>query len=289
MRPRTLKRVRLALVYVVLIVVAIINVFPILWTFLTSIKPPMLTFADPPVLFFSPSLDSYGMLFFPDRYANLSRSIVTVDLPLMFSNSIIVAVVTCTITILVSSLAAYSLSRFRFAGRKSIGFFIISTRMLPPIATAIPLFLLMNGLGLVDSKIALIASYTAINIPFAIWMLRGFMDEIPSELEDAAMIDGCSRLQALVRVVLPLIRPGLAATGVFAFLLAWNDFAIALILTAKEARTMPLMVVSFITEEGILWGPMSAAATLALLPPVIFVILTHHHLARGLTMGGVKG
>jgi multiple sugar transport system permease protein len=289
MHPRTRRRLRLILVYVVLSTVAFINVFPILWTFLNSIKPPMLTFAYPPVFVFTPSIDSYGMLFFPTAYPNVSRSIVTVDLPRMFANSMIVAVTTCAITMVVACLGAYSLSRFRFAGRRSIGFFIISTRMLPPIATAIPLFLLMNNLGLVDSRLALIASYTAINIPFAIWMVRGFMDEIPRELEDAAMIDGCSRLQAMVRVVLPLIRPGLAASAVFAFLLAWNDFAIALILTAKDAKTLPLMVVSFITEEGVLWGPMSAAATLALLPPVIFVLLTHHHLARGLTMGGVKG
>jgi ABC-type glycerol-3-phosphate transport system permease component len=120
-------------------------------------------------------------------------------------------------------------------------------------------------------------------------MLRGFMDEIPMDLEDAAMIDGCTRLGALFRIVFPLMAPGLAATAVFSFLLSWNDFALALILTNSNAKTLPLIVMSFITEEGILWGPMSAAATLILLPPVLFVIFAQRHLAKGLTMGAVKG
>jgi multiple sugar transport system permease protein len=235
------------------------------------------------VVIFHPTLESYEMLFVSGHHA------MAFDMKRLFFNSTVVAVVTSIMTLTTSCLAAYSLSRFRFAGRKFLAFLIIATRMLPPIATTVPIFLLMNSLKLVDSHFALIASYTAINIPFAVWMLRGFMDEIPTDLEEAAMIDGCSRLQALVRVTLPLVAPGVAATAVFAFLLAWNDFALALILTNKEAKTLPLIVVSFITEEGILWGPMAAAATLILLPPVVFVVLAQRHLARGLTLGAVKG
>lgn len=277
------RRLRIGVIYVILIALALMNVFPILWTFLTSIKPPMDTFALPPVLIFRPTLASYDQLLFSGQHA------MAFNMRDLARNSMIVSIGATAITMAASILAAYSLSRFRFKGRKQIAFIIIATRMLPPIATAVPIFLLMNSLKLTDTHFALIAAYTAINIPFAVWMLRGFLDEIPIDLEDAARIDGCSRLGALFRVVFPLIAPGVAATAVFSFLLAWNDFALALILTNSDAKTLPLIVMSFITEEGVLWGPMSAAATLILLPPVFFVIFAQRHLAKGLTMGAVKG
>lgn len=277
------RRLRLAVIYAVLIVGALINVFPIVWSFLTSIKPPTETFAVPPVVFFKPTLESYDLLLVS------GTSAMAFDMRQLATNSLVVALGSTLVTMATSVLGAYSLSRFRFAGRKQVAFVIIATRMLPPIATAVPLFLLLNTLHLVDTHVGLIAAYTALNIPFAVWMLRGFMDEIPVDLEQAAMIDGCSRLGALRRVIVPLIAPGVAATSVFSFLLAWNDFALALILTNSNAKTLPLIVMSFITEEGILWGPMSAAASLILLPPVLFVIFAHRHLARGLTMGAVKG
>lgn len=282
MGARQRRRLRITIIYTVLIIGALVNVFPLFWTFLTSIKPPMQAFALPPAVFFTPTLESYKMLF-------TGQQAMAFDMRLLARNSLIIALSATVLTIASSCLAAYSLSRFYFRGRKLIAFTIIATRMLPPIATVVPLFLLMNRLGLMDSHIALIMAYTAINIPFAVWMLRGFMDEIPIDLEDAAMVDGCSRIKALFQIVFPLILPGLAATSVFAFLLAWNDFALALILTSREAKTLPLIVTSFITEEGILWGPMAAASSLILLPPVLFVVFAQRHLAKGLTMGAVKG
>jgi multiple sugar transport system permease protein len=135
----------------------------------------------------------------------------------------------------------------------------------------------------------LIITYLSFALPFAIWLMAAFFNTIPIELEDAARIDGCSRLGSLWRVVLPLIAPGMAAASVYAFLLAWNDFALALVLTSREAKTLPLMVMAFFTSEGVEWGPMSAAVTVALLPPILFVILMQKHLAKGLTMGAVKG
>jgi multiple sugar transport system permease protein len=277
------RRLRLGVIYIVLMVGALIQSFPIFWTFLTSIKPPSYTFALPPVLFFKPTLESYDSLLFSGQHA------MAFDMGQLARNSLIVATGSTAITISAAILGAYAISRFKFTGRKFIAFLIIATRMLPPIATAVPIYLLINDFGMTDTHIALITAYTAINIPFAVWMLRGFMDEIPIDLEDAAMIDGCSRLGALFRIVFPLMAPGLAATAVFSFLLSWNDFALALILTNSNAKTLPLIVMSFITEEGILWGPMSAAATLILLPPVLFVIFAQRHLAKGLTMGAVKG
>ncbi len=283
MRTRTRRRIRLGAIYAVLVAGALVNVFPIAWTFLTSIKPAQETFALPPVLLFTPTLESYDLLLVSGQQA------MAVDMRGLARNSLIVSLGATVVTMAASILAAYGLSRFRFKGRRAIAFVIIATRMLPPIATAVPLFLLLNSLRLVDTQIGLITAYTALNLPFAVWMLRGFFDEIPVDLDHAAMIDGCSRFGALVRVILPLVAPGVAATAVFSFLLAWNDFALALILTNSNAKTLPLVVMSFITEEGVAWGPMSAAATLILMPPVLFVILAHRHLARGLTMGAVKG
>ena len=151
-----------------------------------------------------------------------------------------------------------------------------------------PFFLLINSLGLLDTRIALILAYTAINLPLTIWMLRGFMADIPSTLVDAALIDGCSYFDMLWRVYLPVIMPGLVATGVFSFLLSWNDFSLAIALTQSSSKTLPLLAMSFITEEGIMWAPMSAAITISVIPPIIFVILTHRGLAKGLTFGAVK-
>ncbi len=273
----------MTLVYAALVLAAFISVFPIFWIASMSIKLPRDAIALPPVIFFQPTLESYERLFISGWQAS------SINIGLYLRNSVVIAVSSTAASMAVSLFAAYSLSRFRFKGRNMLGFIIIATRMLPPIATIVPMFLLMHALNLIDSHVGLIMAYTAINIPFAVWMLRGFVDEIPTELEEAAHIDGCSRLGALFKVVLPLMAPGLAAASVYAFLLAWNDFALALILTSREAKTLPLMVMSFFTSEGIEWGPMSAAVTVTLIPPIIFVMLIQRHLAKGLTMGAVKG
>ncbi len=272
-----------AAAYLALIAAAFVSIFPVLWIMLMSVKLPRDAVALPPVFIFQPTLDSYRSLFISGWQAS------TINIMGYLKNSIVIAFVSTAISVAAAMFAAYSLSRFRYRGRNLIGFLIIATRMLPPIATIVPMFLLMHTLNLIDTHLGLIMAYTAVNVPFAVWMLRGFIDEVPLELEDAARIDGCSRLGSLWRVVLPLIAPGMAAASVYAFLLAWNDFALALILTSRQAKTLPLMVMAFFTSEGVEWGPMAAAVTVALLPPILFVILMQKHLAKGLTMGAVKG
>jgi len=272
-----------AAAYLALIGAAFVSIFPVLWIMLMSVKLPRDAVALPPVFVFQPTLDSYRSLFISGWQAS------TINIMGYLKNSTIIAFVSTAISVVAAMFAAYSLSRFRYRGRNLIGFLIIATRMLPPIATIVPMFLLMHTLNLIDTHLGLIMAYTAVNVPFAVWMLRGFIDEVPLELEDAARIDGCSRLGSLWRVVLPLIAPGMAAASVYAFLLAWNDFALALILTSRQAKTLPLMVMAFFTSEGVEWGPMAAAVTVALLPPILFVILMQKHLAKGLTMGAVKG
>lgn len=275
--------IKKALIYGLLTAFLIFAVFPIVWVILTSIKEPADCFVIPPKWVFKPTLESYRMLFI-NGFASMG-----IDMWKNFSNSLIIAVSSTLLTMFVSCSAAYGLSRFSFPGKKVIAVGIIGTRMLPPIATMIPFFLLIHSLNLLDTKLALIMAYTALNIPLTTWMLRGFFDEVPKELDEAAMVDGCSRKKILWGILVPLIMPGLVATSVFSFLLCWNEFSLALVLAIRNSKTLPLIVTSFITDEGIFWGPMSAAATIILLPPAFFVVLTHKKMGKGLTMGAVKG
>lgn len=271
------------LAYVAVILAVILALFPIVWIVLTSFKKPIHANAIPPVFIFKPVIDSYITLFIH------GEDLLGLDVMQHLRNSFIVATSTTFITVTIALLGAYSLSRFPFKGRNVMAFGILSVRMLPAVATVIPLFLFMGKLGLIDNILSLILAYSAIFLPFTIWMLRGFIDEIPTELEDSARIDGCSRLGALWRVVLPLVMPGVAATSIFAFMLAWNDFVIALVLSNIKARTMPLLVLAFFTDEGTYWGPMTACATVLMIPPFVMAIFSLRYLARGLTMGAVKG
>jgi multiple sugar transport system permease protein len=265
----------------------IVAVIPIAWTILTSLKPGRQTFALPPVFLFMPTLESYLALF--GRRADLGYRAVDINFWFYMKNSLVAAVGSTLLTLGVSSLAAYGLSRFYFRGKRLITFAIVSTRMLPPIGAVVPLFLVMHEVNLLDTHIGLILVYTAFNIPLAVWMLRGFMDELPKELDEAALIDGCSRFGVAARIIMPLIGPGLGATAVFSFLLCWNDFAIAFVLTSRAATTLPVIVLSFIVEEGVMWGQMSAAVTCAMLPAVVLLVLAQRHMVKGLTMGAVKG
>ena len=274
-------------VYGLLGIGLIVAVIPIAWTILTSLKPGLQTFALPPVFLFMPTLESYLALF--GRRADLGYRAVDINFWFYMRNSLVAAVGSTLLTLGVSSLAAYGLSRFYFRGKRLITFAIISTRMLPPIGAVVPLFLVMHEINLLDTHIGLILVYTAFNIPLAVWMLRGFMDELPKELDEAALIDGCSRFGVAARIIMPLIGPGLGATAVFSFLLCWNDFAIAFVLTSRSATTLPVIVLSFIVEEGVMWGQMSAAVTCAMLPAVVLLVLAQRHMVKGLTMGAVKG
>ena len=240
--------------------------------------------AYPPKIAFKPTLENYKDLFsFTGRYEG--AELVKRYMP----NSVFISIVSTILTLMVSTLAAFSISRFHFPGRGFITFGIICTRMFAPIAMAIPLFIMIRKLGLLDTRLALIVVYIGINAPFSIWMLKGFIDEIPETLEDAAMVDGCTKFAALVRVTMPLIAPGVAAVGIFSFLLCWNDFQVAFFLTSQNARTLPLQSLSFLTETGLYWGPMSGFGSVVILPAILFSYYCQKYITRGLTMGAVKG
>ncbi len=205
-----------------------------------------------------------------------------------FTNSIIIAFGSTFLAVFLGVLAAYGFSRFKVPLKDDLLFFILSTRMMPPIAVAIPIYLMYREVGLTDSKLGMILLYTAVNVSLAVWLLKGFIDEIPREYEEAAMIDGYSRLHAFIKVVLPQATTGIAATAIFCLIFAWNEYAFAVLLTSGEAQTMPPFIPFIIGEGGQDWPAVAAGTTLFLIPILVFTVLLRKHLLRGITFGAVR-
>ncbi|MEO8027803.1 MAG: carbohydrate ABC transporter permease [Bryobacteraceae bacterium] len=256
-------------------------VAPVYWLLTISLKREVDQFAWPPKWFvFAPTFQHYL-----DAFASGSFS-------RFFANSVVVATVSTLTALALGVPAAYGLARFVWPKEwaQGLSFWVLSTRMLPPIVTIVPLFLMLRELRLLNSLAALVVVYTAFNLPFVIWMMRGFFAEVPKELEEAAMLDGESRMGALWRIVLPIVRPGLAATAVFCLIVGWNEFLFALILSQTEsAMTLPVGIASRVTQYEIKWGAMSAAGVVAMLPVLVFASAVQKHLVRGLSLGAVKG
>lgn len=254
---------------------------PVYWMITISLKIEKDQFAYPPKWFsFTPTLQHYYDAF------------VTRSFGQYLLTSAIVAVVSTACALVIGTLAAYALTRFRLPYNldRKLSLWILSTRMFPAIVTAVPLFLMMRDLRLLNTRAALIVVYTAFNLPFVVWMMRGFFAEVPPDLEEAALVDGDSRLGALVRVVLPLVSPGLAATAVFCLIVSWNEFLFALVLTQTDAAmTLPVGIAGRVTQYEIKWGVMSAAGAVAMIPILIFALAMQRYLVRGLSLGAVKG
>jgi ABC-type glycerol-3-phosphate transport system permease component len=252
--------------------------FPIFWTISTSIKARIDTFTLPPKFFnFTPTWKNYQLLFSLDGFWKI------------YFNTIFITLATTALCLVIGSLAAYSLARVeKFRGRSALEILMIIVRALPGIVIILPLYNLSTYFGLYDRAWALILIYTGFNIPFAIWLMTNFFDQVPTEIEDAARVDGASNLQLFTKVLIPLVTPGLVATGVFVALLSWNEFLIPIIMAGESSKTMPILVSSFISNRTLDWGPMAAAATVALLPIVIFTIAIQKWLVVGLSGGAVK-
>ena len=251
--------------------------FPIYWIIVSSFKIPVDTLAVPPVWVFTPTLDAYLNVFAVNNYLRF------------FLNSAIVAVGTVAIALSCGSLAAYALDRvpFRFSGLVSYG--LLTTRMIFPIVYAIPLFNLMRHANLLETRTGLIIAYTTFSLPYAVWIMQGFFKGIPVELDEAAMIDGCSRFSAFWRVILPVAGPGLAAASIFILMLAWNEFLFALILAGGgTAKTLPVAAAQLIGQREIQWNELCAVATVTIVPMVFFFILFQKHLIKGMIAGAVK-
>jgi multiple sugar transport system permease protein len=258
-----------------------ITLFPIYWIAVNSFKLDLDIFAVPPVWFdFTPTLKHY-------RAAFIERPFL-----IFAMNSLIIAVATTLVSLVFGTMAGYALARFRYPGRMKyhVSFWILSTRMMPPIVTIIPLFLFFNYFSMLNTKTAVVVAYTAFNLPFATWMMKSYFQDLPVELEEAAIVDGDTRWGAFLHVALPLARPGLAATAIFILILSWNEFLLALILTQTEqSLTLPIGISGRVTQYTTYWGEISAAGFLASVPIMIFALIVQRHLVRGLSFGAVKG
>ena len=267
--------------YLFLILALLFALSPVYWMLTISLKSEADQFAVPPLWFvFTPTLEHYYDAFIVRGFGDYLLT------------SAIVAVASTACALVIGTLAAYALARFQLPGslNRQLSLWILSTRMFPAIVTAVPLFLMMRDLRLLNTRASLIIVYTAFNLPFVIWMMRGFFAELPRDLEEAALVDGDSRLGSLVRIVLPLVAPGLAATAVFCLIVSWNEFLFALVLTQTDAAmTLPVGIAGRVTQYEIKWGVMSAAAAVAIVPILVFALALQKYLVRGLSLGAVKG
>jgi multiple sugar transport system permease protein len=255
--------------------------FPVAWMFLTSFKSNAEYFSYPPV--FIPksfALTNYlnAMRLPPDGRGGLQG----------VRDSLIISVSSMAVCVFVGAPAAYAFARFRTGG-ENLSFWVLSTRMFPPVASALPLFLIFRFLHLLDTHLALIVANTIFNLPFVIWLLKGFFEDLPVELEEAAVIDGTTVFGAFRRVALPLVAPGLVVTALFSFIFTWNEFMFALLFTRREVRTLTIIVPSLVGGHEILWGEIAAVGVIAIIPNVILALLLQRFLVRGLTLGAVKG
>ena len=289
--------------YVVLIILALLALGPIIVMFVTSFKTQVDIMSGESMWIFQPTFDNYTHVF-ENKF------------DLFLRNSIIVSLASTVLSLLVAGMAAYALARLEFPGRSPIAYFTLIIRMVPPAVLAIPIFILwlnwelflfdlidatpflyelenpdpyLFAEGLVDGRIGLTLFYTALNLPFAIWLLIGFLRQIPTEIEEAATVDGASQWQIFTRVIFPLMRPGLAVAAIFTFRISWNEFLLALVLTDRNTRTLPVGITLFLTEQGVQWGRIMAMGTLIVIPPLVLTFVAARQIIAGMTAGAVKG
>ncbi len=272
----TRERRRMAMRFGIALIVLFIFLFPVYWLFITSIKSAGDIFSRPPVWYpTEPQLETFGVLFKDgDVWA--------------IYNSLIIATVSTIVAMVLGTAAAYSIARFKTGGQ-NLAIWIISQRMIPPIVIVFPIFLLFVWFGWIDSYVGLILLYIAFNLPYVIWMMRGYIEDIPVEVEESALTDGCSRWQALRKIVFPMARTGIFATAVFTFIFAWNEFVFALILTRTEVLTFPVQVTHYFGGQSTFWSKIAAMSVLGTLPVFFAVATLQRFLVRGITMGAVKG
>ena len=288
---------------------AILTLLPLVWIVATGFKSPSDAIAYPPVIVFDPTLEGYVNLF-TERTRATPDMMETAGAPetwyeeivrgqdmvitgpsrygARFLNSVIIGFGSTALCMVLGTMAAYAFSRFKVPLKDDLLFFILSTRMMPPIAVAIPIFLMFRQVGLNDTHLGMILLYTAVNLSLSVWLLKGFIDEIPVEYEEAALIDGYTRFQAFTKVVLPQAATGIASTAIFCLIFAWNEYAFAVLLTSGTAQTAPPFIPTIIGVAGKDWPAVAAGATIFLVPVMVFTILLRKHLLRGITFGAVR-
>lgn len=267
--------------------VSLIYFFPVLWIILTAFKTHNDALAIPPVWFFEPTLENFREVFF--RAYSAGAEAVDTGFARFFFNSIYISGTSVLIALIVGTLAAYGFSRFPLKGNDTYLFVILTTRMMPAIVVIIPIFLMFQVTDLAGSYTGIILLYAAFNVPFTVWMMKSFFDELSPDVEDAARMDGSSEAKIFFKICMPQVLAGIAATAVFGLILTWNEFLFALLLTGVETRTIPVAMAQTIGGDiGVRWGLLAAIETLFLVPVIVFVFLLQNHLLRGVTFGTIK-
>ncbi|MDP9752064.1 carbohydrate ABC transporter permease [Thermoanaerobacter pentosaceus] len=269
---------KIILHYVPLVILLLFLLFPFYWTFVTSIKSEKELYSS--VITYWPrniTFISYQKLF---ANFNFIKPII---------NSFMVALSTTIISILVSTLAAYAFSRYNFRGKKMFMMLFLTNNMFPTVLLLIPLYSIMRNIGILYTPMALILSYITFTMPFSIWLLTGYINDLPISLEEAAMVDGANKTQAFVKVILPLLRPGIIATGVYVFMTSWNEYTFAVMFTNEVSRTIPVALKTLVGELGVQWGLLTAGGIITIIPVCVMFFFVQKRLVEGLTAGAVKG
>ncbi len=264
--------------YAGLLTMLVVFLFPLLWIVGLSLKTRLQIFMTPPLFVWQPTLENYT--------AVLARTAFVAA----FVNSLLTSSGAVALSLCAGVPTAYAFARFPFRGHAVLFSSLLVMRMLPPVVVLLPMFILFNRLGLTGTRIAVMLAYTTFSLPLVTWIMRGFFEDLPRELDESAWVDGGSRYAAFRLVVLPLVQPGLVAAAVFSFLLAWNDFLFSAVLTDNATRTLPVLMAGYSGgDTGIEWGPMTASGVLVVLPVMLFAFVAQRHLVAGLSSGAVKG
>ncbi len=287
---RVRDRLLTVLRYAAILLLLAMFLLPIYAMLTMSLKLPTQVVSVPPNPFQNLSAANYRTVLFGAKLEGASlMSGGDIQFGRALTNSIVISLSSTALALLFGVPAAYALARFRFRGKRDLAIFILSTRFAPPMAVLIPYFIFFSKLHLLDTHLALMVMYTTMNLSLVVWMMMGFIRELPPDLEEAAQVDGCTKVGALLRITLPLVIPGLVATTVFAMMTSWNEFLFAVMLTNVSARTAPVAALGYIRYMFVAWGPLTAAGTLIALPVLIFVLIFQRRLVRGLTMGAIHG
>lgn len=259
-----------------LTLLCLLSIAPFLWMVMVSLRNKV-------------DIINPGKIFAPLTLKNYVTIIEQNNILMYFKNSFMISIITTIISLIIGGLAAYAFARFHWDKKEDRAFWVLSQKFLPGMAVVIPYFLMASLFKLLDTELVLIICYTTFNIPFTIWMMRGFIEELPIELEEASWVDGCTRIKGIVKIILPIVIPGLIATAIFCVINSWNEFVFANFLTSINAKTIPTSVMMYLSVSGVKWGEMAATGVLAVIPVLLFTIKVQKYMIRGLTFGSVKG
>jgi multiple sugar transport system permease protein len=275
---RQARRLEAMLIYAGLTALTVMFLFPLVWVLGLSLKTRLQVFATPPLYLWWPTLENYADVL---RRADFLQA---------FLNTLIISASAVLLSLCVGAPAAYAFARFPFTGRSFLFFALLVMRMLPPIAVLVPMYVLFSKLGLATTRFSVVLAYTTFSLPLVVWLMRGYFEDLPVDLEEAAWIDGASRFGTFVYIILPLARPGLVAASILCLQLAWNDFLFAAVLTNNATQTMPVLMAAFNAgDSGMDWGGLTASGMLVTLPVILFSFAAQRHLVAGLSSGAVKG